>query len=1366
MSVNVSKFTKKKEGSTSVVVNNSSKGYSNTNNNYNSNFGLDRQLWNIHDTGQDITETPTLPALNVNGQINAGGRIHSDTEVNAPTGRFSYLYPDYIYECKEGHISYLYSDYIQTEDLKANTGEIINLKSTNLRTDYLDVTKSAHFAELVIDKIKSVGGSAVFSPADGFKIASEDDIIQICNSNGVATNYWMLCWDGEDDRGATVNMWERNDQALCQNFNEATVGTSYNISNTYFWMLVYTAGTYNPDNPSDIMYDHGPSEDYINQSSYIQETAYNSKGEKITFDTLKHYIIVYDSSSTFLDSENNTLDVRDGIFNPKAGNEVVMLGHRARLDEMQNDNNGVPEYKKRQSAIYIAAYNSTIEPDLIAPLIAQYQGINDFNLSTHRTTHFAAGHNDIFGYDNEIRGSFKTINGTDITDLNGVTYFIKSNKAYIPVTSDWFIGNNAFYIDLDCMYVSGDNGPQYVGNRNSNMRLIIRYAYNGINYTDTVVYDTEIKSTYRFDLRGLILQRTNGYIDSLSFEIAEYVNARHNILYQYNIPVIRQSGSNPGDDAEFYKMNPIRELAQVDVEGNFALYLEYEVQHIIGDEITTADNTDYSIQFTIWDENNNSEQTKTIPYVNSYFTYDKDGNPSYEKVNVFGTYNSRSLLHDQYIEVKLIKNNGDVVVERRVIPITLVAGAMFSVTDSITSRVTASETTANTAYNMASQAVQTANGFEQRVTKTETDISNQQDTITGLQTDISTIQQTADAITSEVMKISGVGGENLLVNSSFQVSEEKDLPEKWGYYNVNTIITTNSSGSINYININNNINQGDGNYRGIVQNSTERYNNNIQDLYPNHIYCFSFYGKKNSSYGAISCFIHYTKSDGTTLRDGNDDIEQVSSNFDIDTTDWQRYCFIFKTTDNNEIFSFNIMLEYFASIGSPRDNDVDIMMPMLLDYGEATEERMDLYGLYRLNGDTHVYDVWKNEDYNVSQVPMWQGNSQDVSISSSQILQTANLIRLQVENCGIDITNQNITLNGDTVVNGELHVNDENTGFIIEGPGGRTEIVPKSVGTYMDFIALANTTMTQTLTTTGQHVSTTGNYYNYTFPTVSINLGNFNYGVAITVNSITLRYYNSEDSQITVPSYNSRSLNIKETWLTGDNTTSGAWNGFTYTVGHQDANIKLLVNITSVGLQKTQVVSTGIPQYLEVTVKYTVPNEAFTRIGYDGIGMNFGNGRHIFIDKNWAIFRYGNKGLRISPTEVLKIINSTDIYNTTWGNLNTPNIKYLSSTEHEFLWTGTFYDMLISGYIGDAAYVSVYLPNGNGLYNGRTVYIRKASSKNIYVYAGENISLIQPGWTNSHNIQNGNYLKIENGRLYKFTYYSNTWYVNRMDDAT
>jgi len=738
MSVHVSKFAKKKENSSSVTINNSSRGYSNTNNNYTASQ-LDRMLWNIHDTGQDINEPLTLPALSVNGTITAGGRITSGTDIVSPNGHIDNIYADNIYS------EYIdNSELITTKDLRVNhTAEIENLISTNITTEYLNVTKSAHFTELIIDKIKSVGGAAVFTPADGFKLATEDDIIQIYTQNKTATNYWMLCWDAEDDRGKTVNIWEIGDQALCQNFNEAVTGTSYDVSNTYYWMLVRGKGTYDPnaDTPETVQYDNGSA---ANSMSMLN--AYDSEGNLITFDTPKHYIIVYNYPALYTDALSNTYVQKDGNFDPKPGQDIVMLGHRAQTDEVRNS-----EYKKRQSAIYIAAYDSGIETELVAPLIAQYEGVKDFRLSMYRTTWFAAGNNAVNGYANQVKGNFLTVNGSSLDDLSGTTYFIRSDKAYIPVTSNWEL-SDAYNITLDCMYIAGDNAPEYIGNHNLNYSLKIYYKYNGTEYSSEIAY-THLQSSYTFDLRQLIVSNTNGYIDDLRFEICKVDGLTRTCVYSYSIPVIPNAGGEPGsdgDDANFYKLNSIKELAQIDVEGNFALYLQYQVQHITGSNITIADNTDYSIQFVIWDEDNNIEQTKTIPYSNGYFTYDKDGNPSYEKTNVFDRGGQRTLLHDQYIEVSLIKNNGSVMIDKRIIPITLVAGAMFSVTDSITARVTSSESTLTDHTSRIGQLELDSEHFASEIEEINTTLSEQGDSIDSLEQNTSYIRQYADSINTRV----------------------------------------------------------------------------------------------------------------------------------------------------------------------------------------------------------------------------------------------------------------------------------------------------------------------------------------------------------------------------------------------------------------------------------------------------------------------------------------------------------------------------------------------------------------------------------------------------------------------------------------
>ena len=100
-----------------------------------------------------------------------------------------------------------------TELLTAVAAYIQDLSAKNITTEYLEVTKSAHFFELIIDKIKAAGGAVLFTPADGFQVEKVERI-----SGG-----YRLWWRAQDPWTGkkNVNLWKVNDQAICQNFNEA-----------------------------------------------------------------------------------------------------------------------------------------------------------------------------------------------------------------------------------------------------------------------------------------------------------------------------------------------------------------------------------------------------------------------------------------------------------------------------------------------------------------------------------------------------------------------------------------------------------------------------------------------------------------------------------------------------------------------------------------------------------------------------------------------------------------------------------------------------------------------------------------------------------------------------------------------------------------------------------------------------------------------------------------------------------------------------------------------------------------------------------------------------------------------------------------
>ena len=302
---------------------------------------------------------------------------------------------------------------------------LTNVTSTNItnsdtiKTKNLEVTGSAHFFELIIDKIKAAGGAVLFTPANGFKV----DIVES------VTDGYKLYWQADDGSGNQAdNMWKVNDQALCMSFNQAKEGTNHNISNKYYWSLV-TAVSDTPVN--------------------IEEKKY-------------HYIVI--STVT-----------KDGTVNPEIGDTIAMLGYRGTDD------------KKRQSAIYISAYTS-LDKGLTAPLLAQYQGINDFNLESHRKSYFDA-------VSAKFVGNFEVSNGQTIEDYinNKITDSVASIKLdtkniVLSVSEKTkerrnLLKGTTFHRQLDNFTIS------------STARIEMNSGYNGTNCIK-VIDDTDGTSHY------------------------------------------------------------------------------------------------------------------------------------------------------------------------------------------------------------------------------------------------------------------------------------------------------------------------------------------------------------------------------------------------------------------------------------------------------------------------------------------------------------------------------------------------------------------------------------------------------------------------------------------------------------------------------------------------------------------------------------------------------------------------------------------------------------------------------------------------------------------------------------------------------
>lgn len=147
--------------------------------------------------------------------------------------------------------------------------------------------------------------------------------------------YHYLYWLASDGDNETTNKWVEGDQALCMNFDDA--------NSTYYWALVQSTGTT----------DQNQDGEWID----VELGMYDG-GEHKTY----HFIEIDD-------------DDCDGVITPEVGQSIVQLGNR--------------HDRERQSAIYMSSFDG-LDTYLKAPFYAQYMGIDDYDLDTHRQSYFDA----------------------------------------------------------------------------------------------------------------------------------------------------------------------------------------------------------------------------------------------------------------------------------------------------------------------------------------------------------------------------------------------------------------------------------------------------------------------------------------------------------------------------------------------------------------------------------------------------------------------------------------------------------------------------------------------------------------------------------------------------------------------------------------------------------------------------------------------------------------------------------------------------------------------------------------------------------------------------------------------------------------
>ena len=367
------------------------------------------------------------------------------------------------------------------------------LKAAEAYINNLTVTGSAHFFELIIDKIRSVGGAIMLTPGDGFELWGYN----LSTFNNI--NLW---WVYDDIKGSKYNHWVVGDQALCKSFDAAVVGKSYNVSNKNWWAKVVAVNDtprwcvklgeneYNPDEVMVLPIGNNNAY-YTNTHSYLRKSDFIESGDYVYIETAQRthwitneeyfalddsvkpdyeysqlYIHQNDDGSvlqiTQLQYENTDPDEVDILIydekeddwrvlrqfckadckycysitidktNCKSGSVFSVTENNHTAWVFQEGDNivmlGNQTDENRQNAIYLNAggQGDSLDTDLRPPFFAQYKGINNFDLKSHRLTWFSGGSTTQGVFANEIKGNLKIMSSDPNVDGENVQDYVNS----------------------------------------------------------------------------------------------------------------------------------------------------------------------------------------------------------------------------------------------------------------------------------------------------------------------------------------------------------------------------------------------------------------------------------------------------------------------------------------------------------------------------------------------------------------------------------------------------------------------------------------------------------------------------------------------------------------------------------------------------------------------------------------------------------------------------------------------------------------------------------------------------------------------------------------------------------------------------
>lgn len=427
-----------------------------------------------------------------------------------------------------------------------NTGNIDNTgditNTGNIMTNNLTVTGKATFFELEIQKAKAAGGMSVNS-AGTFHVDAVEE-----------TPEGFECYQrAEKDGVKLLQTCEPKDQMMCSNGMNILKGGK---GNHYYWRLATKA-------PKEV----------------VTHTI-DGKEEKC----LKLVLSKTDRHKLKNESPQDIGDI------PKVGDDLVQIGNR--------DN------KERQSVMMSCAYNS-FDPELKPSYWAHYMGVNDYEISKHRYTWFAAN-------GSQVTGNFKvqSDNGglESIEDyMKGLTintYKLVMSGSQFNVKADGSLSPQ--FISIYAYKVQGENLTQL--SPSNNVKVLVTKGENKV----PLLNDNKESLAVRSDRWNLWADKDNiPDVFNVELFIKDKLVDKQKLVDMQKIHIVRdgkngqngkdgingekgtdgKDGTN-GKDAVSYKLIPSKEIAVAYIDSQtprkkVKVEVGYFIQKTVGDVTTT-----------------------------------------------------------------------------------------------------------------------------------------------------------------------------------------------------------------------------------------------------------------------------------------------------------------------------------------------------------------------------------------------------------------------------------------------------------------------------------------------------------------------------------------------------------------------------------------------------------------------------------------------------------------------------------------------------------------------------------------------------------------------------------------------------------